>query len=98
VGRTPGMGRVLARVDLSPTPSADVLDAYESTACVVAESVLPSVASLQVRRPWRQGCGSARVLIAGGFLLNNAQLVDGRGVEAEFANGSAVRVDRCAST
>jgi S1-C subfamily serine protease len=60
----------------------------------VAETVLPSVASLRVRTPRGTGAGSASVLTADGFLLTSAHVVEGASVtEATFTDGREVRAD-----
>jgi S1-C subfamily serine protease len=72
----------------------EALDAYSATVVRVAESVLPSVASLRVRTRRGQGAGSASVLTADGFLLTSAHVVEGAdGAEAAFADGSEVHAD-----
>ena len=72
----------------------DVLDAYSATVVRVAETVLPSVASLRVRTRRGQGAGSASVLTDDGFLLTSAHVVEGAdGAEAAFADGTEVRAD-----
>jgi S1-C subfamily serine protease len=75
------------------TPS-DPLDAYSAAVVRVAETVLPSVASLRVRTPRGDGAGSASVLTADGFLLTSAHVVEGAAVtEASFTDGREVRAD-----
>jgi S1-C subfamily serine protease len=72
----------------------EALDAYSATVVRVAESVLPSVASLRVRTRRGQGAGSASVLTADGFLLTSAHVVEGAdGAEAAFADGTDVHAD-----
>jgi S1-C subfamily serine protease len=72
----------------------EILDAYSRTVVDVAESVLPSVASVSVRTPRGGGSGSASVITADGFLLTSAHVVVGaRSAEASFADGSTVAVD-----
>jgi len=72
----------------------DVLDAYSATVVRVAETVLPSVASLRVRTRRGQGAGSASVLTDDGFLLTSAHVVEGAdGAEAAFADGTEVHAD-----
>ncbi|HEY2042411.1 MAG TPA: trypsin-like peptidase domain-containing protein [Jatrophihabitans sp.] len=72
----------------------DPLDAYSAAVVRVAETVLPSVASLRVRTPRGDGAGSASVLTADGFLLTSAHVVEGAtGAEASFTDGREVRAD-----
>ncbi|MDT4933079.1 MAG: hypothetical protein QOK11_971 [Pseudonocardiales bacterium] len=72
----------------------DPLDAYSAAVVRVAETVLPSVASLRVRTPRGDGAGSASVLTADGFLLTSAHVVEGGTVtEASFTDGREVRAD-----
>jgi S1-C subfamily serine protease len=72
----------------------DPLDAYSAAVVRVAETVLPSVASLRVRTRRGEGAGSASVLTADGFLLTSAHVVEGATVsEASFADGREVRAD-----
>lgn len=72
----------------------EAFDAYSAAVIHVAETVLPSVASLQVRGPRGQGSGSASVLTADGFLLTSAHVVEGadRAI-ASFADGSEATAD-----
>jgi S1-C subfamily serine protease len=70
------------------------LDAYSQAVVGVAESVLPSVASLRVRGRRGSGAGSASVLTADGFLLTSAHVVEGaETAEATFTDGSEVTAD-----
>jgi S1-C subfamily serine protease len=55
----------------------DELDAYSRTIVAVAETVLPSVASLRVRSPRGEGAGSAVTLSPDGLLLTSAHVVAG---------------------
>jgi S1-C subfamily serine protease len=72
----------------------DILDAYSRTVVDVAESVLPSVASVSVRTSRGGGSGSASVITADGFLLTSAHVVAGaRSAEASFGDGSSAAVD-----
>jgi S1-C subfamily serine protease len=72
----------------------EALDAYSASVVRVAERVLPSVASLHVRTDQRAGAGSASVLTSDGFLITSAHVVEGaRVAEAEFGDGTSVRVD-----
>jgi S1-C subfamily serine protease len=77
-----------------PGPPPDPLDAYSAVVVSVAETVLPSVASLRVRTRRGDGAGSASVLTADGFLLTSAHVVDGATMsEASFTDGREVRAD-----
>ena len=75
------------------TAEREALDAYSRVVTAVAEALLPSVASLQVRhtidgRGRNGGGGSAVVLSPDGFLLTSAHVVSGtRGGRATFADG-----------
>ena len=72
----------------------EILDAYSRTVVDVADSVLPSVASVSVRTSRGGGSGSASVITADGFLLTSAHVVAGaRSAEASFADGSTVSLD-----
>ena len=76
------------------SPGVDEMDAYSAAVVRVAETVLPSVASLAVRTRRGQGAGSASVLTADGFLLTSAHVVAGADrATAAFADGSEVPVD-----
>jgi S1-C subfamily serine protease len=70
------------------------LDAYSAAVVSVAESVLPSVASLRVQTRRGNGAGSASVLTADGFLLTSAHVVEGADTaEAAFSDGTRVGTD-----
>ena len=70
------------------------LDAYSRTVVGVAETVLPSVASIAVRTPRGGGSGSASVITGDGHLLTSAHVVDGaREAEATFSDGTTVTLD-----
>jgi len=72
----------------------EALDAYSTAVIHVAESVLPSVASLHVRTRRGGGSGSASVLTSDGFLLTSAHVVEGADTaEAAFTDGTTVGVD-----
>ena len=74
--------------------SDDPLDAYSATVVRVAETVLPSIASLHVRTRRGQGAGSASVITSDGFLLTSAHVVEGAdGADAAFADGTEVHAD-----
>ncbi|HEU4806677.1 MAG TPA: trypsin-like peptidase domain-containing protein, partial [Homoserinimonas sp.] len=71
--------------------SDDPMDAYSQVVMRVAESLLPSVASVQVVTAWGRGAGSAAVISADGFLLTSAHVVAGVGsVVAAFGDGTEV--------
>ncbi|HME16265.1 MAG TPA: trypsin-like peptidase domain-containing protein [Mycobacterium sp.] len=75
-------------------PDADALDAYSAVVTTVAQSVLPSVASIAVRSRRGNGGGSASVITSDGYLLTSAHVVAGtRAAEATFADGTTVAVD-----
>jgi S1-C subfamily serine protease len=75
-------------------PDADALDAYSSVVTAVAQSVLPSVASIAVRSRRGNGGGSASVITPDGYLLTSAHVVAGtRSAEATFADGTTVAAD-----
>jgi S1-C subfamily serine protease len=73
----------------------EALDAYSQTIVRVAEAVLPSVASLEVRTPrGRGGAGSASVITQDGYLLTSAHVVAGATTaEATFTDGSTCTAD-----
>lgn len=72
----------------------DPLDAYSEAVVRVAETVLPSVASLRVRTERGEGGGSASVLTSDGFLLTSAHVVEhATSCEASFTDGRVVRAD-----
>src|SRR6202166_4099947 len=75
----------------------EALDAYSTTVISVAERVLPSVASLRVRRsgsPRDGGAGSAVVITPDGFLVTSAHVVaQGGSASASFLDGSEYDVD-----
>ncbi|CAN5230732.1 trypsin-like peptidase domain-containing protein [soil metagenome] len=74
--------------------SADELDAYSSAVVHVAETVLPSVASLAVSSSRGQGAGSASVITPDGHLLTSAHVVVGASrATATFADGTEVVAD-----
>jgi S1-C subfamily serine protease len=73
---------------------SEALDAYSSAVVRVAESVLPSVASLRVKTRRGDGAGSASVLTTDGFLLTSAHVVQGSdAAEAAFTDGTVVGAD-----
>ncbi|MCW2547262.1 MAG: peptidase and chymotrypsin/Hap [Mycobacterium sp.] len=70
------------------------LDAYSQAVVSVAESVLPSVASLRVRGNRGEGAGSAVVLTPDGHLLTSAHVVEGAdGGTAAFTDGETSAFD-----
>jgi S1-C subfamily serine protease len=76
------------------TGDDEVLDAYSAAVVHVAETVLPSVASLRVRTPRGGGSGSASVLTSDGFLLTSAHVVEGADTATTtFADGNEVISD-----
>lgn len=73
---------------------SDELDAYSRAVIAVAESVLPSVASLRVRGNRGEGAGSAGVISDDGHLLTSAHVVEGaRTVTAAFGDGTEVTAE-----
>jgi S1-C subfamily serine protease len=78
--------------NLPPDGDSDALDAYSRAVVHVAETVLPSVASLRVSSPRGRGSGSASILSADGYLLTSAHVVEGAdGATAVLADGSQLR-------
>ena len=76
------------------TDDREALDAYSQVVARVAETVLPSVASLYVTGRRGQGGGSASVLTADGLLLTSAHVVEGAtSVQAAFADGTETGAD-----
>ena len=73
----------------------EALDAYSRTIVAVAETVLPSVASLEVRTArGRAGAGSASVITRDGYLLTSAHVVAGATTaEATFTDGTTTTAD-----
>lgn len=74
----------------------DALDAYSQIVSGVAETLLPRVAAIRVRRRGRSGeaSGSAVVLTAEGHLLTNAHVVGSADSgEATFADGSVAQLE-----
>jgi S1-C subfamily serine protease len=71
----------------------DVLDAYSLAVSTAAERLIPSVASLRVRRSdgWGGGTGSGVAFTTDGFLLTSAHVVAGAGGGgASFVDGTDV--------
>src|SRR5260370_21383417 len=75
----------------------EALDAYSATVTSVAQKVLPSVASLRVRRSSRSfegGAGSGVVITPDGFLVTSAHVVAQAGAAtALFIHGSDDELD-----
>lgn len=74
----------------------DALDAYSRIVSGVAETLLPRVAAIRVRRHGRVGeaSGSAVVLTGEGHLITNAHVVGGADTgEATFADGSVAGLE-----
>ncbi|HEX2646421.1 MAG TPA: trypsin-like peptidase domain-containing protein [Candidatus Dormibacteraeota bacterium] len=74
----------------------EALDAYSLIVSTVAETVLPSVASLRIGRGERGfgGAGSGVVITPDGFLVTSAHVVAaGRRASASFIDGSEYDVD-----
>ena len=75
-------------------PDDDALDAYSAVVTAVAQTVLPSVASISVHSRRGNGGGSASVITPDGYLLTSAHVVAGsRSAEATFADGTTVAAD-----
>src|SRR5664280_1888665 len=73
---------------------SEALNAYSRAVVRVAESVLPSVASLRVKTRRGEGAGSASVLTSDGFLLTSAHVVQSSdAAEAAFTDGTVTGVD-----
>src|SRR4029077_20418177 len=77
--------------------ATDARDASSSTVTAVAQRVLPSVASLRVRRSSRSfdgGAGSSVVITPDGFLVTSAHVVAQAGAAtASFIDGSEYELD-----
>jgi S1-C subfamily serine protease len=72
----------------------DPLDAYSQVVMRVADTLLPSVASVGVETARGRGAGSAAVIRADGFLLTSAHVVAGAGtVTAAFSDGTELAAD-----
>jgi S1-C subfamily serine protease len=75
----------------------EALDAYSTTVTSVAEKVLPSVASLRIRRSDRYGdggAGSGVVITPDGFLVTSAHVVaQARHATASFIDGTEYELD-----
>ena len=80
------------------TDQEEALDAYSSVVIRVAELLIPSVASLRVRRRLpggrAEGAGSAVVITPDGFLLTSAHVVAGStGGSASFVDGREAKFE-----
>ncbi len=75
----------------------EALDAYSATVTAVAERVLPSVASLRIRRSARYGdggAGSGVVITPDGYLVTSAHVVaEARHATASFIDGTEYDLD-----
>jgi S1-C subfamily serine protease len=75
----------------------EALDAYSTTVTSVAEKVLPSVASLRIRRSDRYGdggAGSGVVITPDGFLVTSAHVVaQAQHASASFIDGTEYELD-----
>ncbi len=77
----------------------EALDAYSSVVTAVAEHLIPSVASLRVRRRGGggrrgEGSGSAVAISADGYLLTSAHVIAGADIgTASFADGRDFELD-----
>src|ERR1700682_5043505 len=75
----------------------EALDSYSQIVSTVAERVLPSVASLRVRRsgsPRDGGAGSGVVITPDGFLVTSAHVVaQGGKASASFIDGTEYDLD-----
>ncbi len=81
---------------LERTTEQEALDAYSTIVTSVAETVLPSVASLRLGRGGRGfgGAGSAVVITPDGYLVTSAHVVAAGGAaKASFIDGAEYDVD-----
>jgi len=81
---------------LEKTTEQEALDAYSTIVTSVAETVLPSVASLRLGRGGRGfgGAGSAVVITPDGYLVTSAHVVAAGGAaKASFIDGAEYDVD-----
>ena len=81
---------------LEKTSEQEALDAYSTIVTSVAETVLPSVASLRLGRGGRGfgGAGSAVVITPDGYLVTSAHVVAAGGAaKASFIDGAEYDVD-----
>ena len=80
------------------TTEREALDAYSQIVSTVAERVLPSVASLKIRRSGSPrdggGAGSGVVITPDGYLVTSAHVVaQGRSASASFIDGTEYELD-----
>ncbi|HEX5729752.1 S1C family serine protease, partial [Microbacterium sp.] len=69
----------------------DALDAYSSAVVRIAETTLPSVASVSVRSARGAGAGSASVISTDSHLLTSAHVVEGAvRAEVAFSDGTVL--------
>src|SRR5205814_116214 len=85
-------------IEVLPDPQEqEALDSYSTLIVTVAERVLPSVASIQVRRGGGErggGSGSAVALTPDGFLVTSAHVVAGAAQgRAAFIDGRELPID-----
>ncbi|GAB3045075.1 trypsin-like peptidase domain-containing protein [Parafrigoribacterium mesophilum] len=74
--------------------SDDAMDAYSQAVIRVAQTLLPSVASVSVNTARGRGLGSATVIAAQGILLTSAHVVAGATtVNCAFADGTDVAAE-----
>jgi S1-C subfamily serine protease len=97
-GRVPGAAPPVRDSDASPTAEPDAepraLDAYSQIVTTVAETVLPTVASLTVQTRRGGGAGSGVVLTSDGFLLTSAHVVAAASTgRVAFADGTQTGFD-----
>ncbi|GAA4352929.1 trypsin-like peptidase domain-containing protein [Microbacterium rhizosphaerae] len=80
--------------DADADAEAEAMDAYSAAVIRVAETVLPSVASVAVRTRQGGGAGSASVITDDGLLLTSAHVVAGAvAVELAFSDGTTTPAD-----
>ena len=88
--------RNLVSIMVETPTEEEALDAYSVIVSSVAETVLPSVASLRIGRGGRGfgGAGSGVVITPDGFLVTSAHVVAaGRAASASFIDGTEYDVD-----
>ncbi len=87
---------IAADETLNDIDDRDALDAYSLAVSTAAERLIPSVASLRVRRDngWGGGAGSAVAFTPDGYLLTSAHVVAGAsGGTATFVDGTEITFD-----
>ncbi len=87
---------IAADETLNDIDDRDALDAYSLAVSTAAERLIPSVASLRVRRDngWGGGAGSAVSFTPDGYLLTSAHVVAGAsGGTATFVDGTELTFD-----